>query len=148
MREGRRLGLDVGSARTGIAISDREGLLATPRDSVPGGMEGHAAVAQLVADEGVMEIVVGVPRSLSGAPGPAEAKVREWCTGLATLTSVPIRLIDERLSTHEAARGLREGGSNSRQARGRVDSAAAAVILQHALDAERSRGEPPGEVLA
>lgn len=147
MRPGRRLGVDVGSSRTGIAVCDRDGLLATPRDSAPGGDAGWDHVERLVAEEDVMEIVVGLPRSLSGGAGPAETRVREWAQGLAERVSVPVRLVDERMSTHQAARGLREGGKNSRQARGRVDSAAAAVILQHVLDTERASGVAPGEVV-
>lgn len=148
MRPGRRLGIDVGSSRTGIAICDREALLATPRDAAPGGESSWPLIASLAREEEVVEIIVGLPRSLSGSAGPAEVHVRAWAQGLAGLVSVPVRLVDERMSTHQAARGLREGGKNSRQARGRVDSAAAAVILQHALDSERASGVAPGEVVS
>jgi putative Holliday junction resolvase len=92
-----------------------------------------------------LEVVVGLPRSLSGAEGPAAAKIRAYAAELARrLRTVPVRLVDERLSTVSATHGLRASGVSSKKGRAVVDQAAAVVILQDALDAERTSGRPPG----
>ena len=95
-----------------------------------------------------MEVVVGLPRSLSGGEGPAAAKVREFATALAgVLHPVPVRLCDERLSTVTAESVLRERGKKGQKRRAVVDQAAAVVILQNALDTERGTGAAPGELV-
>jgi putative Holliday junction resolvase len=92
-----------------------------------------------------VEVVVGLPRSLSGAEGPAAARIRDYAAQLARrLRPVPVRLVDERLSTVSAAQGLRASGVTAKKGRAVVDQAAAVVILQDALDAERMSGRPPG----
>jgi len=97
----------------------------------------------------VLEVVVGLPRSLSGGEGPAAAGARSYATALAALISpTPVRLIDERLTTIDAHRQLRDSGLPGRAQRAVVDQAAAVLILQAALDAEKSSGLPPGELVA
>jgi len=86
--------------------------------------------------------------SLSGGEGPAAGKVREFAELLALrVAPVPVRLCDERLSTVTAEAVLRDRGKKGRKRREVVDQAAAVVILQHALDSERSTGRPPGELV-
>lgn len=148
MRRGRRLAIDVGDARIGVAGSDPDGLLATPVETVPGRdvPAAQRRLAQLVDEYEPIEVVAGLPRSLKGGEGPAAAKVRSFATALAKrITPVPVRLVDERMSTVTAAQDMRASGVNSKKGRSRIDQAAAVVILQNALETERTSGSPPGE---
>ncbi|MFL6100758.1 MAG: Holliday junction resolvase RuvX [Actinomycetales bacterium] len=151
MRPGRRIGVDVGTVRVGVAVSDRDGLLATPvttlaRDAA--GAADQAQVAELAREHEAVELVVGLPRSLSGREGPAAQAARAYAQALAALVApLPVRLVDERLTTVSAQQHLRRAGVRERQGRGVVDQVAAVVILQHALDAERSSGRVPGELV-
>jgi putative holliday junction resolvase len=146
MRHGVRLGLDPGDARVGVARSDPSGFLATPLETVRRGAGDLMRIAALAAEAEVVEIVVGLPRSLSGGEGPAAEKVRDFADRLAArVAPVPVRLVDERLSTVSAEAMLRDRGKKGQQRRAVVDMAAAVMILQHALDTERATGAPPGE---
>jgi putative Holliday junction resolvase len=146
MRHGVRLGLDPGDARIGVARSDPSGFLATPVETVRRGKGDLARIARLVAEEGAMEIIVGLPRSLSGGEGPAAVKTRAFADRLAArVAPIPVRLVDERLTTVSAEAMLRDRGKKGQQRRAVVDMAAAVMILQHALDTERSTGSPAGE---
>lgn len=147
MRRGPRLGVDVGTVRIGVARCDRDGLLATPVETVKAEPRraSLARLLELAREYEVVEVVVGLPRSLSGAEGPAAAKIRDYAADLARrVRPLPVRLVDERLSTVSAAQGLRASGVNAKKGRAVVDQAAAVVILQDALDAERMSGRPPG----
>jgi putative Holliday junction resolvase len=149
VRPGRRLGVDVGSVRVGVAASDREGLLATPVETLRRDLDGQTdllALRELAREHDVVEIVVGLPRSLSGGEGPAAGSAREYADQLAAAVApIPVRLVDERLTTVSAHQQLRRSGVRERQGRAVVDQVAAVVILQHALDSERASGRPPGE---
>jgi len=146
MRQGVRLGLDPGDARIGVARSDPSGFLATPLETVRRGKGDLARIARLVRDEEAVEVVVGLPRSLSGGEGPAAVKVREFAGRLAgRVDPVVVRLVDERLTTVSAEAMLRDRGKKGQQRRAVVDQAAAVLILQHALDTERATGSPPGQ---
>ena len=146
VRSGVRLGVDPGDARIGVARSDPSGLLATPVETVTRADGDLARLAVLVAEEEAVEVVVGLPRSLSGSEGPAAARVRVFAAALAReVAPVPVRLCDERLSTVSAESMLRERGRSGRKRRAVVDQAAAVVILQQALDTERATGVAPGE---
>jgi len=148
MRHGVRLGIDPGDARIGVARSDPTGFLATPVETVRRGRGDLARLARLVRDEDVVEVVVGLPRSLSGGEGPAATKVREFAARLAgRVHPVVVRLVDERLTTVSAEAMLRDRGRKGQQRRAVVDQAAAVMILQHALDTERATGAPPGETV-
>ncbi|MGZ4493819.1 MAG: Holliday junction resolvase RuvX [Nocardioides sp.] len=148
-RRGVRIGVDVGDVRIGVARCDPAGLIATPVETVRRG-EGDLARLQAVGtEEEAIEFVVGLPRSLSGGEGPAAAKVRQFAALLAgRVAPVPVRLCDERLSTVTAESVLRSQGRKGQKRRAVVDQAAAVVILQSALDTERSTGVPPGETVA
>jgi len=146
MRHGVRLGIDPGDARIGVARSDPSGFLATPVETVRRGRGDLARLARLVREAEAVEVLVGLPRSLSGGEGPAALKVREFAGRLAArVAPVPVRLVDERLTTISAEAMLRDRGKKGQQRRAVVDQAAAVLILQHALDTERSTGLPPGE---
>ena len=145
---GVRLGVDFGSVRIGVARSDPGGLLASPLTTVPRGPGDLDALVRLALDHEAVEVIVGLPTSLSGREGHAAAAAREFAAGLAArLAPVPVRLADERFTTTVAHDALRRGGKGSRARRPVVDQAAAALILQGALDAERSTGRPPGELV-
>lgn len=145
-----RLGVDVGQVRVGVAASDPDGVLASPvavlrRDVKQGG--DLEELARIADERSAFEVVVGLPRSLSGAEGKAAKIARDYATSLAKrVAPVSVRLVDERLSTVEATRGLQAAGVRAKAGRQVIDAAAATVILQHALDAERD-GQLPGEAL-
>lgn len=141
VRRGVRVGIDVGSVRVGVAVSDPEGVLATPaltleRRADRGDLD---RLAELVAAWDALEVVVGLPRSLSGAEGAAAAACRAYAQELAgRIAPVPVRLCDERLTTVTAHRALARVQGRARRAV--VDQAAAVEILQSALERERSSG--------
>ena len=148
MRSGVRLAVDAGSARIGVARCDPGGLLATPLTTISRGTGYLDRIASLVAAEGAIEVIVGLPTGLSGREGTAAAGARAFAVSLAArLAPVPVRLLDERLTTVIAHDALRQAGRGSRARRPVVDQAAAALILQGALDAERSTGRPAGELV-
>jgi putative Holliday junction resolvase len=134
--------------RIGVAASDPSGIIATPVETVARG-EGDLARLRVLADEHeALEVVVGLPRSLSGGEGPAAVKARAFATELAELLAADgrsVRLCDERLSTVSAEAVLREQGRKGKKRRAVVDQAAAVVILQNALDTERGTRRPAGE---
>lgn len=143
-----RLGVDLGDVRIGVARSDPAGLIATPVETLARGAGDLQRLVGLAAEQGAVEVVLGLPRSLSGGEGPAAAKVREFARGLAdAMRPVPVRLCDERLSTVTAEAVLRGQGRKGRKRRAVVDQAAAVVILQNALDTERGSGTAPGEIV-
>ncbi len=148
MRFGVRLGIDPGDARIGVATSDPSGFLATPVETVRTGRGDLRRLAELVIELEAVEVVVGLPRSLSGAEGPAAAMAREFAGRLARrVAPVPVRLCDERLTTVSAESILRDQGRRGAKRRAVVDQAAAVLILQTALDTERSSGRAPGEIV-
>jgi putative Holliday junction resolvase len=136
---GRVLGLDLGDARIGVAVSDPDRRLAVPMGTIhvgqpPGELK---AVAALVAEQEAAAVVIGLPRSMSGEEGSRAVLARQFGAALAAIVHVPIEFQDERLSTVEAERTLREAGVGGRKQRRVVDRTAAAVILQSWLDARR-----------
>ena len=149
VRHGVRLGVDVGTVRIGVARSDPSGLLASPLDTVRRGAGDVTELARLAAENEAIEVVVGLPVGLSGREGRAAADGRAFASALAArLGPVPVRLVDERFTTVLAHAALQQQGIGSRERRHAVDKAAAALLLQGALDAERSTGEPVGQLVA
>jgi putative Holliday junction resolvase len=148
MREGVRLGIDVGRARVGVASCDREGLIATPVETVPRDDASITRIAALVAEYRPIEVVVGLPLSLSGADTASTTDARDFASELAASGATPVRLVDERLSTVSAQRALRDSGRGTRGSRPVIDQVAAVIILQNALDSERTAGRPPGAVVS
>lgn len=141
-RGGRVLGVDVGTVRVGVALSDPTGTLASPLETLKRA-KNHAdldRLAALVVEHEVTEVVVGEPVHLSGASGASAQDAANYAQELADrIPDVPVILIDERLSTVTAASHLREGGIDSRKQRPVIDQAAAVVILQQFLDSRRPR---------
>jgi len=139
---GRVLGVDVGTVRVGLALSDPTGTLASPLETVQRA-KNHSdldRLAALVLEHEVTEVVVGEPVHLSGASGASAEDAANYAQELADrIPDVPVILIDERLSTVTAASHLREGGIDSRKQRAVIDQAAAVVILQQFLDSRRPR---------
>jgi putative Holliday junction resolvase len=144
---GRRLGVDVGSVRVGVAICDPDGILATPlatvprdstqRDDLPSDM---TEIARLVREYEVVEIIVGLPVNLAGKEGPAATVTRQYADAIKTVVDpVPVLMVDERMSTVAATRRLSERGVRGKRQRAVVDQAAAVEILQSWLDTQRRR---------
>jgi putative Holliday junction resolvase len=148
MRLGVRLAFDWGDARIGVAASDPDGVLAYPATTVRAGAGEIDQLAAVVAEYEPIEVLVGFPRSLSGDEGPAAAKARARAVRLAEMISVPVRLVDERLTTVTASQRLREGGKSAKEQRELIDAAAAVAILEQALAYEHSLGLPPGELVS
>lgn len=135
---GRVLGLDLGDARIGVAISDDERRIAVPVGTVRTGAPADLkAIAALVVEHGVTAVVVGHPLLLSGASGDRAHHAERFADALRAVLPVPVALQDERLSTSEAERALRETGASGRDRRRVLDRSAATVILQAWLDTER-----------
>ena len=147
-RRGVRLAVDWGDVRIGVAACDADGVLAYPLTTVRAGPEELAVLAGLVAEHAPLEVLVGLPRSLDGRERAAADPARERAGRLAAAVGVPVRLVDERLTTVTASRRLRAGGRTARQQRAVVDAAAAAAILEQGLAFERARGEAPGELVS
>ena len=146
LSRGRRLGVDVGKVRVGVALSDPDGILATPLVTVPRDMGAAeeavpsdiAELVRLVGEHEVVQIVMGLPVRLNGAEGPAAIDIRAYAGRLAeAVGEVPIALTDERMSTVVATRRLAERGIRGKRQRAVVDQAAAVEILQSWLDAQR-----------
>lgn len=149
MRRGARLGVDVGKARVGVARSDADGMLAMPVETVQRGNDTEAAVRrvlELAEEHQTVELVVGLPISLSGNDTPSTQDARDFAVLLAS-GERDVRLVDERLSTVSAQSAMRASGRKAVNQRSVIDQAAAVVILQHALDAERASGNVPGSIV-
>jgi putative Holliday junction resolvase len=143
--------VDVGTVRVGVAGCDPEGVIATPLATLARDPRGDAdldEIARLAREYEVVEVVVGDPTRLSGSAGAAAEAARAYAVLLARrVAPVGVRLVDERLSTTAAHRRLREAGVGGRRRRPVIDRAAAVLILQTALDAERASGIPPGSLV-
>lgn len=142
---GRRLAIDVGSVRVGVALSDPSPILATPLATLSRDADNDsdlAQLAQLVAEHEVVEVIVGLPRTLADRHGSAAEIAAGYADRLAErVAPVPVRLADERLTTVTAARMLSDRGVKGRKQRSVVDQAAAVAILQGWIDARASAGE-------
>jgi putative Holliday junction resolvase len=133
----RVLALDYGSKRVGVALSDPTGTLARPLPFLPAKGDAKLAreVATLATKEQVELILLGLPRHMNGALGETATLVQAFAAALGQATKIPVKLVDERLSTVQASRQLQEAGRDARAQKTRIDSEAAAVLLQGYLDA-------------
>jgi putative Holliday junction resolvase len=135
----RVVGVDLGERRIGVAVSDSAARVATPYEVVERrGDRGaeHADIARIVQEVGALRVVVGLPLSMDGTEGPAARSARYEAAELAGRLPVGVELHDERLSTVQATRSMRQAGAGTRARRRRVDPVAAAVMLQSWLDRE------------
>ena len=135
---GRRLGIDVGTVRIGVAVSDPDGILATPVETVRRDAKHLRRLAALVDEYEAVEVVVGLPRTLADRAGASAQDAIAVADSLAAKIGVPVRLADERLTTVSAARSLRDAGVRAQAQRGVIDQAAAVAILQGWLDQRRN----------
>jgi putative Holliday junction resolvase len=147
MDRGSRLAIDVGTVRIGLAVSDPDSILSTPlpaliRSKLLG--ETLQEILSLITDNGVVEVFIGDPLSLSGSDTESTKDARQFANQLAELTSVPVRLVDERLTTVTASSKLRLNGLNAKAAKGLIDSASAVEILEQALSISKQSGKPAG----
>ena len=146
---GRRLGVDVGTVRIGVAASDPDGILATPVETVRRDRTNKhlRRLAQLAAELEAVEVVVGLPRTLADRSGPSARDAVELAEQLAgRIAPTPVRLSDERLTTVSAQRSLRDAGIRAKGQRAMIDQAAAVGILQSWLDQRRAALAAHGEV--
>lgn len=147
-RIGRRLGIDWGSVRIGVASCDPQGIIATPVTTVPGSARSIDELVALVEEYEPIEVVIGLPRSLRGGEGPSAQRIRSHAVSFAqAVGDIPVRFVDERLTTVSAANVLRASGRSERNQRSVIDQVAAVTILEHALEIERQTGGPPGPLV-
>ena len=148
MRPGVRLALDWGQVRIGVAASDAEPIMAFPVTTLAADPAVLGRLASLVAEYQPVEIILGLPTNLAGQQGPAALSIRQIGRAVAAaFPGVPVRMVDERLTTVAASRQLRAAGRNTRSQRAVIDQAAAVALLEQVLDAERKTGVPPGELI-
>ena len=131
----RALGIDPGSVRIGVALSDDIGFMAHPLQTLKTGKESPAEIAAIADAKNSQVIVIGLPRNMNGTYGPATEKSRELAAALTPLTKARVILWDERLTTAMATKQLQLAGRNSKEQRQVIDQAAAVQILQDWLDA-------------
>jgi putative Holliday junction resolvase len=148
MRSGRRIAIDYGAARVGIAISSIDALICSPLATVAAG-DGviERVLAELEAFE-PLEIYVGLPLNLAGEYTKSTWDALNFAKELQAKVSIEIRLVDERMSTRAAQSQLHASGRNSKVSRSLIDAAAASLILEGALDFEKATGKYPGKTLA
>jgi putative Holliday junction resolvase len=147
MRKGKRLAIDVGSVRIGLASCDADAILSSPLPALKrssNSTEVVTSIKELVADLQIIEVIVGDPVSMSGGVTSSTTDARELAAEIALAISIPVRLVDERLTTVSAQAKLRQSGKDSRDAKSFIDSASAVEILEQALNSERSSGNAPG----
>ena len=147
MRQGKRLGIDVGSVRIGLASCDADGILASPLPALKRSSDNEVLIVEiknLVAELEIIEVVIGDPISMSGNITSSTSDARQLASEIAAAINVPVRLVDERLTTVSAQAKSRQSGKDTREAKTLIDSASAVEILEHALTTERSTGNAPG----
>ena len=138
------MALDLGTARVGVAACDSERILAYPVEVIPASESVPERVKDLIDQYAAVALIVGNPLALDGSEGIAATKIADQARTLSAHVSVPVWLVDERLSTAEAHKKLRESGRNAKTSRGVVDAQAAVGILEsvlHALDKGRTVGQ-------
>jgi putative Holliday junction resolvase len=147
MERGSRLAIDVGTVRIGLAVSDPDSIVSTPLPALVRSKvltESLQEILSLIIDNGVIDVYVGDPLSLSGSETASTKDARQFAKQLAELTSVPVRLVDERLTSVTASSKLRLNGVSAKAARGLIDSASAVEILEQALNISKQSGKAAG----
>ena len=147
MERGSRLAIDVGTVRIGLAVSDPDSIVSSPLPALVRSkllVESLQEILSLISENGVIEVYVGDPLSLSGVETASTQDARQFALQLAELTSVPVRLVDERLTTVTASAKLRLNGKNAKAAKSLIDSASAVEILEQALNVSKQSGKPAG----
>lgn len=147
MRKGRRLAIDVGTVRIGLAICDPDAILCSPVEAIkrPADLQELVEIlSEFVSQNEIMEVYVGDPISLSGLTTRSTEDARLVAQELTSKLAIDVRLVDERLTTVTAASKLRDSGRNSRNSKTLIDSESAVVILEQAIHQEKVSGVPAG----
>jgi len=140
MQRGRRIAFDYGDVRIGVAVSDPDSILSSPLTTLKATEKNLSSqILQIITEIEPVTIYVGRPALLSGNDGAATDKALEFAALLATITQVPVEMIDERMSTISASRNLREAGRSAKESKDAIDMAAAVAILEFAIDIEKRR---------
>jgi putative Holliday junction resolvase len=140
MQRGHRIAFDYGDVRIGLAISDPDSILASPLTTLSSGdPKLFKQIAQLITEHEPVALYVGDPLNLSGDLSGSAQKARDFAAKLRTEFDLPVTMIDERLSTISAASALRQSGVNSKDAKGKIDMAAAVAILEQAIALDRAK---------
>jgi len=140
MQRGRRIAFDYGDVRIGVAVSDSDSILSSPLTTLKATDKFLLKqISEIFSDIEPVAIYVGRPALLSGNDGAATDKAIEFATLLATITQIPIEMIDERMSTVSAARNLRDAGRNAKDSKNTIDMAAAVAILEFAIEIEKRK---------
>jgi len=140
MQRGRRIAFDYGDVRIGVAVSDPDSILSSPLTTLKATDKNLSSqISQIITEIEPVTIYVGRPALLSGNDGAATDKALEFAALLATISQVPVEMIDERMSTISAARNLREAGRSAKESKDAIDMAAAVAILEFAIDIEKRR---------
>ena len=146
MRQGVRLGIDVGQVRVGVSRSTADGAMAVPVETLSRDTASEDLV-RLSEEWQPIELIVGLPLNLKGVDTASTSDAREFAKALVEQGLGPVRMVDERLSTVSASAQLRAAGKSSKKNKPVIDQVAAVILLQHSLDAERLQGVPPGFLL-
>ena len=150
MRLGRRIAIDTGKVRIGLAVSDAAGVLSFPLETVKRSESIEKSCLDLltaISQYDVLEIYVGYPLSLKGEPTSSTKDALDLAHQLSKMVNAPIRMIDERLSSVSASALMHSAGKNTRAQRSTIDQASAAIILEQALEIERNSGSAPGTAI-
>ena len=140
MKRGHRIAFDYGDVRIGVAVSDSDSILSSPLITLKATDRNlNQLISQIFSEIDPVAIYVGRPALLSGKDGSASEKASEFVAQLATITTVPIEMIDERMSTISAARNLRDAGRNAKESKESIDMAAAVAILDFAIEIEKRK---------
>lgn len=140
MQRGRRIAFDYGDVRIGVAISDPDSILASPLTTLSSGdPKLFARISELIAEHEPMAIFVGEPLNLSGESSTSAQKAAIFAEKMRTEFNLPVTMIDERLSTVSATNAMRQSGVNSKDARSKIDMAAAVSILEQAIAIEKAK---------
>jgi len=140
MQRGRRIAFDYGDVRIGVAVSDPDSILSSPLATLKATDKNLLEqISAIFSEIEPVAIYVGRPALLSGNDGTAAEKAAGFASLLSTVTEVPVKMIDERMSTVSAARNLREAGRNARDSKKEIDMAAAVAILDFAIEIEKRK---------
>lgn len=147
MRLGRRIAIDHGAARIGIAMSSVDALISSPLTTISAGESALLDVVEVIREHEPIEVYVGLPINLSGAFTKSTSDAVAFARALSSVVSVEVRLVDERMTTRAAQGQLQASGKNSKVSRSLIDAAAASLILEGALAFEKTTGNVPGKSL-
>ena len=140
MERGRRIAFDYGDVRIGVAVSDPDSILSSPLTTLKATDKTLLKqISQILSEIEPIVIYIGRPALLSGNDGVATDKALEFVSMLATITQIPVEMIDERMSTLSAARNLRDAGRNAKDSKNAIDMAAAVAILDFAIEIEKHK---------